>query len=71
MKSEKLKEFALKRGADIVGIADLRLLEGIATEPEDLLKGYTRAVSIAIRLADGVIDPIVDRPSPDLPAALW
>ena len=64
MKSEKLKGFALKCGADIVGIADLRLLEGIETEPEDLLKGYTRAVSVAIRLADGVIDPIVDRPSP-------
>ena len=64
LKSEKLKEFALKCGADIVGIADLRLLEGIETEPEDLLKGYTRAVSMAIRLADGVIDPIVDRPSP-------
>ncbi len=30
----------------------------------DLLKGYTTAVSIAVRLADGVIDPIVDRPIP-------
>jgi epoxyqueuosine reductase len=64
LKSEKLKEFALKCGADLVGIADLLLLEGIQTEPKDLLKGYTRAVSIAVRLADGVIDPIVDRPIP-------
>ncbi len=64
LKSEKLKEFARKCGADVVGIADLQLLDGIETEPEDLLKGYTRAVSMATRLADGVIDPIVDRPSP-------
>jgi epoxyqueuosine reductase QueG len=59
-----LKSFARRCGADAVGIADLALLEGIQTEPADLLKGYTRAVSIAVRLADGVLDPIVDRPTP-------
>jgi epoxyqueuosine reductase QueG len=48
----------------LVGIADLQLLDGIKTEPGDLLKGYSRAVSIAVRLADGIIDPIVDHPTP-------
>ena len=64
MHSKHLKSFARRCGADAVGIADLALLEGIQTEPADLLKGYTRAVSIAVRLADGVLDPIVDRPTP-------
>jgi epoxyqueuosine reductase len=64
LKSEKIKKFARQCGADLVGVADLRLLEGIDTEPADLLDGYGRAISIGVRLADGVIDPIVDRPTP-------
>ncbi len=62
--SFQVKEFARECGADAVGIADVALLEGVQTEPADLLKGYRRAVSIALRLADGVIDPIEDRPTP-------
>lgn len=62
--SRDLKDFARSCGADLVGVADLNLLEGIQTEPTDLLDGYTRAVSIGVRLADGVIDPIVDKPTP-------
>jgi epoxyqueuosine reductase len=64
MQSEKLKEFAGQCGADLVGVADLASLEGIPTEPEDLFQGYHRAVSIAVRLADGVIDTIEDVPTP-------
>ena len=64
MNSEKLKKFARQCGADLVGVADMATLEGIQTEPEDLLAGYNRAISIGVRLADGVIDPIVDRPIP-------
>jgi epoxyqueuosine reductase QueG len=64
MIAQEVKEFARACGADLVGIADLSLLEGIETEPPDLLEGYLRAVSVAVRLADGVIDTIVDRPTP-------
>lgn len=64
MNSQDLKDFARSCGADLVGIADLTLLSGIQTEPADLLEGYSRAVSIGVRLADGVIDPIVDKPTP-------
>ena len=64
MNSEELKNFAVSCGADCVGIADVARLEGIQTSPPDLLKVYTRAISVAVRLADGVIDPIVDRPTP-------
>jgi epoxyqueuosine reductase QueG len=45
-------------------VADLELLRGIDTEPANLLEGYARAISLGVRLADGVIDPIVDRPTP-------
>jgi epoxyqueuosine reductase len=62
--SQELKDFAARCGADVVGIADLSRLAGISTCPEDLLTGYSRAVSIAVRLSDGVIDPIVDAPTP-------
>ena len=59
-----LKKLTLNCGADLVGVADLALLEGIETEPPGLLVGYRRAVSIGVRLADGVIDDIADTPTP-------
>ena len=64
LNSKQLKKFARECGADIVGVADTEMLDGIQTEPKDLLKGYRRAVSIGVRLADGVIDPIIDDPTP-------
>lgn len=64
METGPLEEFAHSCGADIVGVADLSLLAGIQTEPADLLQGFTRAVSIGVRLADGVMDQIVDSPTP-------
>ncbi len=62
--TKDLKEFARQCGADLVGIADLARLEGIQTEPKDLLDGYSRAVSIAVKLSDGIVDAIIDRPTP-------
>jgi len=59
-----LKQFARLYGADLVGIADLARLDGIQTEPKDLLEGYSRAVSIAVQLSDGIVDAIVDTPTP-------
>lgn len=51
-------------GADLAAVADTSRLAGIETDPPDLLQGYPRAVSLAVRLADGVMDPIRDRPTP-------
>lgn len=59
-----LKDRARGWGATLVGIADLELLRGIQTEPADLLSGFTRAVSLAVRLSDPIMDAIVDRPTP-------
>jgi epoxyqueuosine reductase QueG len=64
IKTNELKRFAEHCGADLVGIADLALLEGIRTIPDNLLDGYKTAVSIGVRLSDGVIDAIVDSPTP-------
>lgn len=64
MNANLLKKFASECGADVIGIADLDALRGIETEPSDLLDGYCRAVSIGVRLADGIIDPIIDEPTP-------
>jgi epoxyqueuosine reductase QueG len=60
----KIKEFTFKKGADLVGIADLELLRGIRTRPEGLLEGFTKAVSVGVRLNDSVLDGIVDEPTP-------
>jgi epoxyqueuosine reductase QueG len=59
-----LKRRARTWGASLVGIADLERLRGIETEPANLLDGFTRAVSLAVRLSDPVLDAIVDRPTP-------
>jgi epoxyqueuosine reductase len=62
--SRALKETARNLGADLVGIADLACLKGIDTEPVDLLSGYTRAISLAVKLPDDVFEQLVDRPTP-------
>ena len=59
-----LKDRARGWGATLVGIADLELLRGIQTEPADLLSGFTRAVSLGVRLSDPILDAIEDRPTP-------
>jgi epoxyqueuosine reductase QueG len=59
-----LKRRARTWGASLVGIADLARLAGIETAPADLLSGFSRAVSLAVRLSDPVLDQIIDRPTP-------
>ncbi|QLA14904.1 4Fe-4S double cluster binding domain-containing protein [Desulfolutivibrio sulfoxidireducens] len=64
MDAPALKRAGMRFGASIVGVADLALLQGIETSPPDLLEGFTRAVSVAVRLSNGVMDAIKDRPTP-------
>lgn len=59
-----LKRRARSWGASLVGVADVERLRGIDTEPADLLDGFTRAVSLAVRLSDPIMDQITDRPTP-------
>ncbi len=60
----ELERAARGWGASALRVADTGLLAGIETEPGDLLAGFPRAVSIGVRLSDGIMDAIVDRPTP-------
>ncbi len=51
-------------GASLVGVADTAKLVGIDTEPATLLADYPRAVSIAVRLSDSIMDSIDNQPTP-------
>jgi epoxyqueuosine reductase QueG len=51
-------------GADLAAVADTSRLAGIETDPPDLLADYPRAVSMAVRLADGIMDSVTERPTP-------
>lgn len=72
MKSEKkakftadIKKFCIKKGAAIVGIADLAPLKaGLETCPSDLMKPYIAAVSIAIPLDMGSVAAMRGEPTP-------
>ena len=60
-----LKMFCAASGADLAGIADLSLFQkGWTTIPGDILIPYTRAISVAVRLDDDVMDVIDDLPTP-------
>jgi len=59
-----LKAYAKCLGADLVGVADLKLLAGIETEPANLLDGFSHAVSLAVKLPGAVFEQLVDRPTP-------
>lgn len=60
----KLKNKLKKWGADLAGIADLEPLRELQVNPPDLLDGFIRAVSIAVRLPVAVFEQIKDRPTP-------
>lgn len=59
-----IKKIAVENGADLVGIADLKLLRGIRTKPENLLADFSRAISVGVRLNPSVLNRITGRPTP-------
>jgi alternate signal-mediated exported protein len=60
---QDMTERAREWGADLVGVADTQRLAGIGTRPADLLDGWPRAVCVAVRLADGVVDQVTHGPT--------
>lgn len=62
--SSLVKEHARAYGADLVGIADLKLLAGIDTQPADLLTPYSYAVSMAVKLPNAIFEQLEDQPTP-------
>jgi len=64
--SNELKVFCISSGADLAGVADLApFQQGWPTLPSDLLGPYTRAISVAIRLDDSLMDAITSLPTID------
>ena len=62
--TDRIKKEIIKLGADLVGIADVEPLQELEAIPHDLLDGFSRAVSIAIRLPLSVFEMITDQPTP-------
>jgi epoxyqueuosine reductase QueG len=61
-----IKSFCRSSGADIVGIADLEPFKhGWTVLPQNLLKPYTYAISIAMHIDDKIINAITDSPTPE------
>lgn len=62
----ELKTAAVAAGADLVGIADLEPFRADGLNlPADFARPFTRAISLAIRLENAVIDAIVQAPTAD------
>ncbi|KLU63436.1 epoxyqueuosine reductase [Peptococcaceae bacterium CEB3] len=59
-----IKRKAVELGVDLVGIADLRRVNGIPTEPKELLEPFTNAVVIAVAISPEVFEQIKDAPTP-------
>lgn len=59
-----IKNKAIELGADLVGLADLGRVNGIPTEPKELLESFTNAVVIAVAISPEVFEQIKDGPTP-------
>lgn len=61
---ELLKNFALKEGASLFGVADISTLkEGFRELSSKALQNMDRAVSLAFRLSERVMEDLVDGPT--------
>jgi epoxyqueuosine reductase QueG len=61
---ELFKNFALKEGASLFGVADISTLkEGFRQLSPGALQGMHRAVSLAFRLSERVMEDLVDGPT--------
>ncbi len=50
LSTQKMRDLAMEKGADLIGIADLTLLKDILTYPKNLLKRYKYGISIGVNL---------------------
>ncbi len=58
--TRKLKAFAVKLGASLVGVADLSLYNDVYGFSRTLLEKFPFAISIAVRLSDSIIEGITE-----------
>lgn len=62
--ADHLKKSALALGFSLVGIADISPLRDGFRLPDRVRNRYDRAISLAKRLVDGVLEDLVDHPTP-------
>jgi epoxyqueuosine reductase QueG len=62
--SKQLKAFIKSVGADLVGFTDVVSLQGIYTEPKDLLDSFSYVISVGVEVPKSVFDTILDKPTP-------
>ena len=62
---EKLKRIALSTGASLFGVANLDVVRADTDLLDASYDGYTRGISIGVRLDDSVLADIVDGPTPE------
>ena len=62
---KRIQKLADELGFSLCGVADIREIKGAFRElaPETIAR-FDRAISLAVRLSDAVIDDIVDHPTP-------
>jgi epoxyqueuosine reductase QueG len=62
--TKQIKTQLFEWGADLAGIADVAALKGLEVHPPELLRGFTRAVSLAILLPASIFETLIDQPTP-------
>ncbi|MBN1940125.1 MAG: epoxyqueuosine reductase [Candidatus Aminicenantes bacterium] len=62
--AERLKSHAFSLGFSVFGIADVAAVRDEFRLPPDLRKRFSRAVSLARRVMNGVLEDIEDHPTP-------
>jgi len=62
--TEQLSDFIKSVGADLVGFTDVESLQGIRTDPEELLDPFSHVISVGVRVPKAVFETILDRPTP-------
>jgi len=60
---QDLKNFCLKEGTDLFGIADISKIKSEFSLPKEITKSLDKAVCIGVRLSAGVFGDIVDKPT--------
>lgn len=60
---KNIKTFALDNGACLFGVSELRPDKEEINLPENVLKGLNKAISIAARLSDNILEEIIDKPT--------
>lgn len=60
---DRLREFAIQRGASLFGVCEINPEREKIFLSKEAIRGLNRAVSLAVKLSDGILEEIVDKPT--------